>query len=77
MTATTESATKLAMSIDRDPKRSVSTPACGVSRRMGSPETEKTNPTAAADPVTPRTYQPSAALKTKTPLVAHNIDAMK
>ena len=48
-----------------------------MSSRIGSPETEKIRPTAAAEPVTPRTYQPSAALKTKSPLVAHSIDAMK
>ena len=48
-----------------------------MSRRIGSPETEKTRPTAAAEPVTPRTYQPSAALNTKIPLVPHSIDTMK
>ena len=74
MTPTTARATKFAMSIAREPNRSVRTPACGMSRRIGSPETEKTRPTAAAEPVTPRTYQPSAALNTKIPLVPHSID---
>ena len=39
MTPTTAKATKFAMSIAREPKRSVRTPACGISSRSGIPVT--------------------------------------
>ena len=68
---------KFAISMVRAPRRSVSTPAWGMSSSTGTPTTEKTRPTAAAEPVTWSTYQPRAALNRKRPLVEHNIAAMK
>ena len=76
-TATMPRAMKFAISIVRAPSRSVRTPACGMSSRTGRPTTENTRPTAAAEPVTWSTYQPSAALNRKSPLVEHSIAAMK
>ena len=67
MTPTTANATKFAMSIATGPSRSVRTPAWGMNRRIGRPDTEKTRPTAAGDRVTCRTYQPSAANEDEDP----------
>ncbi len=61
MIVTTAIAASEMSTIARDPNGSVRTPACAVMNRIGRPEAVNANPTAAAEPVTSRTYQPSAA----------------
>ena len=65
------------MSIGRDPSRSVMTPAWAVSSNPDTPKAVNANPTAAADPVSSSTYQPSAAKYTKLPLLSDSIEPRK